>query len=153
MIHQPNVNNELVDYLSRNRPDPTGWHLSPLIAQCLFQMWGRPQVDLLTSHQYHQLPLWFYWTGQPSAAASNTLSLPWTELHLYAYPPIPLLERTLIKIREDQVEEAIVRGDPGTTFSRWHVRSPSCYHADRISCHNACAIWACSTTPTWRPSS
>ena len=29
-------------------------------------------------------------------------------LYLYAYPPIPLLERTLIKIREEQAEEAIV---------------------------------------------
>ena len=29
-------------------------------------------------------------------------------LYLYFYPPIPLLEKTLIKIREDEVEEAIV---------------------------------------------
>ena len=29
-------------------------------------------------------------------------------MSLFAFPPIPLLERTLIKIREDQVEEVIV---------------------------------------------
>ena len=40
--------------------------------------------------------------------ASNTLSQPWTGLSLYAYHPILLLERTLVKIRADQVEEGIV---------------------------------------------
>ena len=46
---------------------------------------------------------------------------------IFAFPPIPLLERTLIKIREDQAEEVIViapvgQEDPGT-FSRWRARS------------------------------
>ena len=59
----------------------------------------------------------------------------------YAYPPIPLLERTLIKTRVDQAEEVIVIthiciGDPGT-ISRGRAKPPSCYHADRI-CRNAC---------------
>ena len=36
------------------------------------------------------------------------MSQPWIGLPLYPYPPIPLLERALIKIREDQMKEAIV---------------------------------------------
>ena len=65
-------------------------------------------MDLFASHLNQQIPLWFCWTAHPLAAASNALSEPWTGLSLYACPPIPLLERTLIKIREDQAEEAIV---------------------------------------------
>ena len=38
VIHQPGVNIELAVYLPRNRRDPREWHLSPLIAQHLFQM-------------------------------------------------------------------------------------------------------------------
>ena len=49
-VHQPGVKNKLADYLSQNCPDPTEWHLTPLIAQRLFEMWGRPQVDLFPSH-------------------------------------------------------------------------------------------------------
>ena len=30
------------------------------------------------------------------------------------------------------------QGCPGTFSSRWHVRSPSCFQAGGISCHNAC---------------
>jgi len=120
-IHRPGVNNELADYLSRNRPDPTEWHLSPLIAQRLFQAWGRPQVDLFASHRNKQLPLWFCRTGHPLAAASNALSQSWTGLYIYAFPPIPLLERTLIKIREDQAEEAIVLAPRWPRRSWYHL--------------------------------
>ena len=107
-IHRPGINNELADYLSQNRLHPTEWHLSPLIAQRLFQVWDRPQLDKFASHRNHQLPLWFCQTGLPLAVASNALSQPWMRMYIYAYPPIPLLARTLIKIWEDQAEEAIV---------------------------------------------
>ena len=42
------------------------------------------------------------------AVDSNALSQSWTGLSLFAFPPIPLLERTLIKIREDQVEVIVI---------------------------------------------
>ena len=110
-------------------------------------------MDLFASHRNNQLPFWFCRTGHPLAAASNALSQSWTGLYVYAFPPIALLETTLIKIRENQAEEAIVLG-PGTPFSyRWRARSPSCYHAEGISCRNTCLTRASSTTPTWRPSS
>ena len=65
-------------------------------------------MDLFASYLNHQLPCWFSRTDHPLAAASNTLSQSWTGLSIFACPPIPLLEKTLIKIREDQVEEVIV---------------------------------------------
>ena len=63
-------------------------------------------MDLFTSH--YQLPCWFCWAFHQMAVASNALSETWTGLSLYAFHPIPLLERTMIKIREDQVDEVIV---------------------------------------------
>ena len=54
------------------------------------------------------MALWFCRTYHSLAAASNALSQSWAGLYLCAYPPISLLERTLIKIRGDQAEEAIV---------------------------------------------
>ena len=107
-IHRPGVNNELANFLSHNCPDPTEWHLSERVVLQLFQLWSTPKVDLFTSHLNHQLPLWFCQTGHPVAVALDALSQSWTGLSLYAFPLIPLLERTLVKIREDQADEVIV---------------------------------------------
>ena len=75
----------------------------------MFHVLGRPQVDLFASHRNKQLPLWFCQTGHPLVATgSNAMSQSWTGLYVYAYPPFPLLERTLINIREDQAAEAIL---------------------------------------------
>ena len=65
-------------------------------------------MDLFASYRNHQLSCWFSRTSHPRAVASNALSQSWTGLSLHPFPPIPLLEKTLIKIREDQVEEVIV---------------------------------------------
>ena len=54
------------------------------------------------------LPHRFCRTGHLLVVVSDALSQTWMGLSLYAFPPIPLLERTLIKIREDQMEEVIV---------------------------------------------
>ena len=126
-VHRPGIKNELAVYLSRNRPDPTEWHLSLLIAQCPFQVWGRPQVDLFASHQNHQFPLWFCQTGHPLAAASNVLSnhgqgCTSTPILPVPSPPIAFLKRTLIKIREDQVEEAIIITPNWPRRSWYHLR-------------------------------
>ena len=40
--------------------------------------------------------------------ALNALSQSWTGLSIYTFPPTPLLQRTLIKIREDQAEVIVI---------------------------------------------
>ena len=96
-------------------------------------------------------------SGDLHRLTSDALSL-WMGLSLYAFPPILLLEKILIMIREDQAKEVIVippvgRGVTGTPYPpRWHAGSLSFYHAWGISCHNAYQTRAPSTTPTWWPS-
>ena len=76
VIHRPGVKNELADFLSHNRPDPTEWHLLERVVLQQFQLWSTPQVDLLSSHLNHHLPLWFCRTSHPLAVASVALSQP-----------------------------------------------------------------------------
>ena len=57
-IHRPGAKNELADFLSRNRPDPTEWCLNPKVVHTLFRYWSRSQVDLFAIHTKHQLPCW-----------------------------------------------------------------------------------------------
>ena len=107
-VHRPGLDNVLADYLSRNRPDPTEWALNPQVCRKLFQLWGRPQVDLFATLANHQLPLWFSRNPDQGAVAVNALSQTWTGWSVYAFPPINLIMRTLLKVRDEKVEEAIL---------------------------------------------
>ena len=71
------------------------------------------------------------------AAASNALSQSWTGLYLFAYPPIPLLEKTLIKIREDQADEVIVIAPSWPRRSWYHLLlQMACEIPFRLLCRN-----------------
>ena len=107
-IHRPGVDNILADFLSRNRPDPLEWSLSPVICEKLFHLWNRPQIDLFASAHNHKLDLWFSGRNCPEATAVDAFAQSWTGWYVYAFPPFNLIRRTLLKIRSDQVEEAIV---------------------------------------------
>ena len=107
-IHRPGVNNELADYLSRNRPDPTEWSLSLHSCRKLFKLWGTPQVDLFAAPDNHKLPTWFSKIPHPLAAGTNAFNQTWTGLFVYAFPPFNLIQKTLLQIRDQGVEEAIV---------------------------------------------
>jgi hypothetical protein len=65
-------------------------------------------IDLFASPQNHKLPLWFGRLHSQEAAASNAFSQSWRGWSVYAFPPFNLIFSTLLKIRHDQVEEAIV---------------------------------------------
>jgi len=107
-VHRPGVDNVLADYLSRTRPDPTEWSLHPKVCQSLFQMWGRPQIDLFASPQNHKLPLWFSRHPCPQATAVNAMAQTWTGWRVYAFPPFNMIQETLLKVREEEVEEVIM---------------------------------------------
>ena len=58
---QQGVDNILADYLSRHAADPTEWRLDRKLVRRLFEMWGRPQIDLFASSSNTHLPLWYSW--------------------------------------------------------------------------------------------
>ena len=107
-VHRPGVNNELADYLSRNRPDPTEWSLNPNAARKLFRRWGTPQIDLFATHLNYKVPLWFSRLEHQAAAGTDAFAQSWKGWFVYAFPPINLILRTLTKIREDQTEAIVL---------------------------------------------
>ena len=82
------------------------------MVRCLFEMWGRPQIDLdlfaFTSASSTHLPLWYIQTFHLEAIALDALLQSWTGRSLYAFTPFLLLPKTLVKIRVDGVKEVIV---------------------------------------------
>ena len=107
-VHRPGVCNELADYLSRNRPDPTEWSLAQASYNSLTKRWGSPQLDLFASPANHKAALWFSRLPHPGAAAVDAFNQSWTGWFVYAFPPINLILRTLLKLRADRVQEVIM---------------------------------------------
>ena len=58
VVHQPGLDNVLIDYLSQNVADRTQWSLDRKVVRHLFEIWSRPQIDLFTSTSNSHLLLW-----------------------------------------------------------------------------------------------
>ena len=54
-------------------------------------------MDLVVSKSNHQLPVWFSRTPYDGAQTTNALVQSWAGIHMMAYPPIALLEKTLTR--------------------------------------------------------
>ena len=107
-VHRPGVDNELADFLSRNRPDPGEWSLSSRAAKMLFRIWGKPQIDLFATADNCKAPTWYSRRLSPGSSAVDAFSQGWKGWKIYAFPPISQIQRVLIKIRDEGVEDAIV---------------------------------------------
>ncbi|KAL8584420.1 hypothetical protein ACOMHN_032040 [Nucella lapillus] len=73
----------------------------PLSARTSLGWWFKPQVDLFATRFNHRLPLYVSPVLDPTAWAIDALSIPWSNLLGYAFPPFPILGKVLRKARED----------------------------------------------------
>ena len=106
--HLPGEQNVMADALSRGLFNQNEWSLSQSWADHLFQIFGRPHVDLFASHLNFKLPTFVSRNPHPLAWATDALSLDWNHLMVYAFPPIPLLQRVLLKLRRSSTEMILV---------------------------------------------
>ncbi len=107
-VHRRGIHNQLADFLSRNRPDPLEWSIHEGLLRRVFALWGTPLIDVFASPQNHRLPLWYSTQPHPQSLGTNSLSHSWLGFKIYAFPPLNLIQRTLLKIKSERVEEAIV---------------------------------------------
>ena len=102
-VHIPGVANLLADGLSRGQQGPSGteWILNRYVVQSVFRSIYTPQIDLFASKASHQLPEYCSRSRDPQAHAVDALSLDWTGMTAYAFPPIPMLLRVISKIARE----------------------------------------------------
>ena len=74
----------------------------------IFSQWGRPQVDVFAAPENHKLPVWFSRTDCPGTQGRDAMNQSWTGLYIYAFPLTNMIFKTLLKIRDESVEEAIL---------------------------------------------
>lgn len=97
-VHIQGAANILADALSRSHEIvPSEWTLSFRILDRIWLRFFKPVVDLFASQFNRRLPVYVSPVPDGQAWAVDALSISWSGLEAYAFPPLPLLERVLRK--------------------------------------------------------
>ena len=97
--HIPGHLNVIAYKLSRHSQIiQTEWSLSQAVFGHLCNWMGTPQIDLFATQFNHKLPQFVSPVPDQRAWAVDALSLPWTELDAYAFPPVSLLPKVISKM-------------------------------------------------------
>ena len=128
--------NVTADALSRpNQVIGSEWTLHQEVVDQLVHRWPA-MIDLFATSLTARLPVYFSPASDPRAAGTDALLQPWDDLQAYAFPPIAIIRRVLLKtevIEELRVDshssvlasEGLVSRPSGTVIRRSHhtVRS------------------------------
>lgn len=98
--HLPGVLNLEADWLSRRTVDEGEWSLHPQVFHLITSVLGNPAIDLFASPENHQVPAFLSRNPSHLALGVDALSFPWPPLLLYAFPPFPLIQRVLQRIKK-----------------------------------------------------
>jgi hypothetical protein len=113
----PGALNVRADALSRLRPRPSKWSLSPSVFQKVCNTWGMPEVDLCATRDNKQVPV--YVSPLPTDQWRDCLTLDWSRWKLlYALPPNNILLKFL------QRAEDLRRGQTLILIFPWWPKRP-----------------------------
>ena len=107
-IHIPGIVNKTPDGLSRQKLKSTEWKLHSSVFRQIMAVYQQPQVDLFASHHSHQLPNYFSWIPDPQAMGTDAFSIPWKFNLCYLFPPFPLIQKCIQKIKQDQTDALLI---------------------------------------------
>ena len=115
-VYVPSEENLLADSASRflDLPD---WHLRSDLFLRLTSLWGRPSIDLFATESSKQVDRFYAWGDAQGAEAFDALIQLWNFPLAYAFPPPPLLPRTIAKIAHSPGEFILVT--PYWTAQKW----------------------------------
>ena len=101
--HVPGKLNILADALSRPHCVlHTEWTIAKNALKRVWAHFHTPMVDLFATCFNFRLPLYVSPVPDPQAWARDALSIEWTGLIAYAFPPLPILPKVLRKAREEK---------------------------------------------------
>ena len=127
----PGKLNVLADALSRTgKVLPTEWTIAHHALQPLWDLWGKPMVDLFATKYNTRLPLYVSPVRDPQAWARNAFTIPWNGMTLYAYPPTALISKVIERYRLDCPRLILVT--PGWSRRPWYPDLLSLTHVPPV---------------------
>ena len=73
------------------------------VASHIFRLWGTPVVDMFATVSNSHLPRFMSPIPEPRALAVDALSQDWQGRSMYMFPPFPLLNKVIQKLRSTQL--------------------------------------------------
>ena len=96
------LSNVTADALSRpNQVIGSEWTLHQEVVDQLVHKWPAV-IDLFATSLTARLPVYFSPESDPRAAGTDALLQPWDDLQAYAFPPIAIIRRVLLKLRSSK---------------------------------------------------
>uniref|UniRef100_A0A0A9WIU8 Enzymatic polyprotein n=1 Tax=Lygus hesperus TaxID=30085 RepID=A0A0A9WIU8_LYGHE len=96
------------DRASRQYPLESEWSLSQNYFDLVTHHLGLPEIDLFASSITTKCSTFVSWVPETKAVAIDAFTISWSNLKFYAFPPFPLLLRTLRKIEDDQASGIVI---------------------------------------------
>ena len=107
--HVPGCINVIADQLSRKgQALHSEWSLHPDIFTQICQIEGTPHIDLFATRFNNKLPLFVSPVPDPLCLQVDAMSMDWTGLDLYAFPPTGLLPLVLSKLYYHQCKMLLI---------------------------------------------
>ena len=102
--HIPGKRNILADHLSRggSRAKTTEWSLCQEIVKIIFDIFTTPNIDLFATKENRKLQTYCSPFPDPLAWATDALSVNWTGMYAYAFPPPILIPQVLRKVLREE---------------------------------------------------
>ena len=107
-VHIAGVTNQIADFESRNSQDSSDWQLNPSYFKQLMTVLCQCDVDLFANRLNAQLSKFYSWKPDPLAQGTDALSVPWTKMKPYAFPPFSLIGRCLARVRSEKITLLLV---------------------------------------------
>ena len=104
----PGIENVEADAESRQMNARTEWALAKHLFVKIRTRYYTPEVDLFASRLNHQVPLYVARRPDPGAMAIDAFTLDWSQWTSFIHPPIVLLGRILLKIRQDKATALLI---------------------------------------------
>ena len=104
--------NTKADFESRDNRSTHEWKLDPVqLNKVLRDLEIMPTIDLFASRINNQFTTYVSYRPDPGAFAIDALSISWTSLEFYAFPPFSVIPHVLKKIQEDKASGILVVPD------------------------------------------
>ena len=103
--HLPGKLNNVADRESREFYDSSEWQIDPQVIQPFLRSCS---VDLFASRLTALLPTYASWKPDPGATYTDAMTLDWSLLKGYAFPPFSLIAPVLKKVSQDKADLVLV---------------------------------------------
>lgn len=104
--------NTQADFESRDNRAKHEWKLDPVkLRNALCDLKVMANIDLFASRINNQFATYVSYRPDPGAFAIDALSISWTNLDFYAFPPFSVIPHVLQKVQEDKASGVLVIPD------------------------------------------